>query len=214
MSDDGKAFWERTAGRYDLSMTLFGGPLEVMLPLVVEEVDGLERVLELAAGTGLVSAAIAPVVGELVATDYAEAMVAKLDDRVRALGLDNVRTRALDLYALDEEEQFDAIVAANVLHLLPDLDGALDAMTRALKPGGRLIVPTYCHDQTALAQVTSRVLGLVGFPGQRRLTLDRLTATLTGRGLLIRRSVLLGGLLPIGFVSVEATALTHDGDII
>ena len=101
-----------------------------------------------------------------------------------------------------------------MLHLLPDLDGALDGMTRALKPGGRLIVPTYCHDQTALAQVTSRVLGLVGFPGQRRLTLDRLTATLTGRGLLIRRSVLLGGLLPIGFVSVEATALTHDGDII
>ncbi|TNE87267.1 MAG: class I SAM-dependent methyltransferase [Deltaproteobacteria bacterium] len=203
MSDDGKAFWERTAGRYDLSMTLFGGPLQAMLPLVAEEVDGLERVLELAAGTGLVSAAIAPVVGELVATDYAEAMVAKLEGRVRSLGLDNVRTRTLDVYALDGEEQFDAIVAANVLHLLPDLDGALNAMIRALKPGGRLIVPTYCHDQSALARVTSRVLGLVGFPGQRRLTLDRLLAALIDRGLKERRSQLLDGLLPIGFVSVE-----------
>jgi len=214
MSDEGKAFWERTAGRYDLSMTLFGGPLEEMLSLVVEEVDGLERVLELAAGTGLVSAAIAPVVGELVATDYAESMVAKLDERVRSLGFDNVHTRTLDVYALDGADQFNAIVAANVLHLLPDLDGALDAMLRALEPGGRLVVPTYCHDQTALAQVTSRVLGLVGFPGQRRLTLDRLAATLTARGLKIRRSGLLGGLLPIGFVSVEAPALTHERDII
>jgi len=211
MQGDGKAFWERTAGRYDLSMTLFGGPLEAMLPLVVEEVDGLERVLELAAGTGLVSAVVAPVVGELVATDYAEAMVAKLDERVRSLGFDNVRTRTLDVYALDGEEQFEAIVAANVLHLLPDLDGALDAMLRALKPGGRLIVPTYCHGQTALARVTSRLLGLAGFPGQRRLTLDRLSGTLTERGLKIRRSVLLPGLLPIGFVSAVSGSSTVSG---
>lgn len=214
MSDDGKAFWERTAGRYDLSMTLFGGPLQAMLPLVAEEVDGLERVLELAAGTGLVSAAIAPVVGELVATDYAEAMVAKLEGRVRSLGLNNVRMRTLDVYALDGEEQFDAIVAANVLHLLPDLDGALDAMLSALRPGGRLVVPTYCHDQSALAWVTSRVMGVFGFPGQRRLTLDCLLAMLTNRGMRVRRSVLLPGLLPIGFVSVESDALTHDGGVI
>ena len=214
MTDDGKAFWERTAGRYDLSMTLFGGPLAAVLPLVAEEVEGLERVLELAAGTGLVSAAIAPVVGELVATDYAEAMVAKVEDRVRTLGLDNVRTRTLDVYALDGTDPFDAIVAANVLHLLPDLDGALDAMLGALRPGGRLILPTYCHDQTRLARVTSRVLGLVGFPGQRRLTLDRLEGMLTSRGMSVRRSVLLPGLLPIGFVSVESNALTHDGAII
>lgn len=206
MSDDGKIFWERTAGRYDLSMLLFGGPLEAMLPLVVEEVDGLERVLELAAGTGLVSAAIAPVVGELVATDYAVAMVDKLEDRVRSAGLDNVRTRTLDVYALDGDGDFDAIVAANVLHLLPDLDGALDAMLGALRPGGRLVLPTYCHDQTALARVTSRVMGLVGFPGQRRLTLTRLASLLTDRGLTVRRKELLSGLLPIGFVSVEAPA--------
>ena len=206
MPDDGKIFWERTAGRYDLSMLLFGGPLEAMLPLVVEEVDGLERVLELAAGTGLVSAAIAPVVGELVATDYAVAMVDKLEDRVRSAGLDNVRTRTLDVYALDGDGNFDAIVAANVLHLLPDHDSALDAMLGALRPGGRLVLPTYCHDQTALAQVTSRVMGLVGFPGQRRLTLDRLASLLTDRGLTVRRKELLSGLLPIGFVSVEAPA--------
>jgi len=204
MHDDGKAFWERTARRYDLSMWLFGGPLDAMLPLVADEVSGRERVLELAAGTGLVTAAIAPVVGELVATDYAEAMVAKLDERVRALGLDHVRTRTLDLYTLDGEERFDAIVAANVLHLLPDLDRALTVMTRSLRPGGRLIVPTYCHDQNGVGRVISRGMGWVGFPGQRRLTLERLVERLTAKGLRIRKSVLLRGLLPIGFVSAES----------
>ena len=201
MTDDGKAFWERTAARYDRSMLLLGGPLEAMLPLVAAEVGGLDRVLEVAAGTGLVTRALAPEVGAVVATDYAEAMVSRLEKRVRDDGLDNVEGRQLDLLDLDGSEQFDAVVAANVLHLLPDLDGALNAMVRALRPGGRLIVPTYCHDETAWSRATSRVLGLVGFPGQRRLTLGRLVEVIRAQGLEPRQAVLLPGLLPIGFVS-------------
>jgi len=199
MPDDGKAFWERTASRYDLSMMLLGGPLEQLLPLVAEEVSGLRTVLELAAGTGLVSEAIAPVVGDLVATDYAEAMVAQLQMRIGELP--NVRVCTLDVYGLDGAERYDAVVAANVLHLLPELDSALDAMVRALSPGGRLIVPTYCHDETALSRLTSRTMGLFGFPGQRRFTLDGLVSILSVRGLEVRRAQLLPGLLPIGFVS-------------
>ncbi|MCB9759095.1 MAG: class I SAM-dependent methyltransferase [Alphaproteobacteria bacterium] len=184
-------------------MLLLGGPLEAMLPLVVEELRGLDRVLELAAGTGLVTAAVAPVVGQVVATDYATAMVEKLEERVRVLGLDNVETRALDVYRLEATPPFDAVVAANVLHLLPKLDEALDAMVGALRPGGRLVVPTYCHDETWTARGVSRILGLVGFPGQRRLTLERLTDALESKGLSIRRAELVPGLLPIGFASAE-----------
>jgi ubiquinone/menaquinone biosynthesis C-methylase UbiE len=201
LKNDGRAFWERTAARYDRSMLLLGGPLEAMLPLVAAEVAGLDRVLEVAAGTGLVTRALAPEAGSVVATDYAEAMVARLENRVRDDGLDNVEVRQLDLLDLDGSEQFDAVVAANVLHLLPDLDGALNALVRALRPGGRLIVPTYCHDETAWSRATSRVLGLVGFPGQRRLTLAHLVEVLDAQGLGLRQAVLLPGLLPIGFVS-------------
>jgi cyclopropane fatty-acyl-phospholipid synthase-like methyltransferase len=182
-------------------MSLFGGPLEAMLPLVAAEVAGLDRVLEVAAGTGLVTRALAPEVGAVVATDYAAAMVARLEKRVRDDGLDNVEVRQLDLLDLDGSDRFDAVVAANVLHLLPDLDAALTAMVRSLEPGGRLIVPTFCHDETARSRVASSLLGLAGFPGQRRLTLVRLVEVLDAQGLRPRRAVLLPGLLPIGFVS-------------
>ena len=208
MIDSGKAYWERTAKGYDLSMRLFGGPLAAMLPLVVEEVTGLGHVLELAAGTGLVTAAIAPAVHELFATDYAEAMVQKLEERGEAAGWTNVQTRVLDVYALEQVPTYDAIVASNVLHLLPDIDRALDAMLGALRPGGRLVLPTYCHSETWLAQGTSRLLGLFGFPGRRRLTGDSLVSMLTNRGLNIRRVALLPGLIPIGFVSVELAPST------
>lgn len=200
-TNDGRAFWERTAARYDRSMLLFGGPLQPMVRLVAEEVSGLDRVLEVAAGTGLVTRALAPAVGSLVATDYARAMVDRLAERVRQDGLDNVTVRRLDLLELDGDDRYDAVVAANVLHLLPDLDAALAAMVGALAPGGRLVVPTYCHDETAVSRLTSRALGLVGFPGQRRLTLERLVGLLEGRGMEVRRAALLPGLLPIGFVS-------------
>jgi ubiquinone/menaquinone biosynthesis C-methylase UbiE len=202
----GRDFWERTAARYDTSMLLFGGPLEEMKRRVAEAVDGRSRVLELAAGTGLVTEAIAPVVTSLLATDYSAAMVAKLDGRLRAKGLSNVETRTLDVYELSEEAAFDAIVATNVLHLLPDLDAALAAMGSALRPDGVLVVPTYCHDQTAVARSISTVMGVVGFPGQRRLTLERLEELVTSRGFEVRSSALLPGLLPIGFVSAVRRA--------
>lgn len=201
MHDDGRDFWEHTAKRYDLSMRLLGGPLDAMLPMVTDEVRGMDRVLELAAGTGLVTAAMAPAVREVLATDYAEGMVAALDARMAMLRLDNVQTRQLDVYALVEHGVFDAVVAANVMHLLSDVDGAMATIRRALRPGGRLVAPTYCHDETVTSRLVSRVMALAGFPGRRRLTLDRLGALLRSHGFHVDKAVLLPGLLPIGFVS-------------
>lgn len=201
MEDDSKAFWDRTAARYDRSMRLFGGPLPRMLELVAAEVSGARRVLELAAGTGLVTAVIAPVVGELLATDYAEAMVSRVTQRARALGLTNVTTRVLDVYAMTElPGSFDAVVAANVLHLLPDADNALDAMANVLVPQGRLVVPTFCHDDSWVSRGVSRALGLFGFPGRRRLTVAGLAAMVARHGFAVTRQERIAGLLPIGFV--------------
>lgn len=160
MSDDsGRRFWERNAARYDRSMGLLGGPLPRTVSLVASAVSGAARVLEVASGTGLVSEAVAPVVGELLATDYAEAMVERT--RARVGNRANVRCEVRDLYDLGEPEgSFDAVVAANVLHLLPDLPGGLAAMRRVLRPGGRLVVPTYCHAQDTRARLVSGVLAL------------------------------------------------------
>ena len=51
---------------------------------------------------------------------------------------------------------FDAVVAANVLHLVPDLTGALAALRRVVKPGGRVIV----------GEQPNEGFGLAGFPGR------------------------------------------------
>jgi phosphatidylethanolamine/phosphatidyl-N-methylethanolamine N-methyltransferase len=199
--DAGRAYWERHASRYDASFKALDRPFARMLERTAEAVRGAPQVLEVAAGTGLVSAVLAPQVAELVATDYAENMVVLLAQRMRDRGLDNVRCERADIYALRfAPASFDAVVAANVLHLTPDLPGALAALRRVLKPGGRLIAPTFCHDQTALSWIVSRLLAITGFPGRRRFTVSTLCVSLRAAGLEITHSELIPGIIPIGYV--------------
>lgn len=197
---DPRGYWERNAHRYDVSATMLGKPLPRMLELVGGAVAGAGRVLEVAAGTGLVTGAIARSATEVVATDYAAAMVGVLERRVRAEGLANVRCEQSDLYDLAfDDSSFDAVVAANVLHLVPDVPRALGAMRRVLKPGGRLVVPTFLHDETALSWLVSRALAATGFPGQRRFTSRSLREALESARLRIDRFEILPGPIPIGY---------------
>ena len=194
-----RSYWERHAKNYDLSMKILGGPIPTMVARAAESVRDT-RVLEVAAVTGLVTIALARTAREVVATDYAAAMVHAVESRIRAEGLTNVRCEQADLYALPfEPGSFDAVVAANVLHLVPDLPGALAAIRRVLRPGGRLVVPTYCHDQTPFSWALSRVLAVTGFPAHRRFTSRSLETALRADGLTISRAETLPGVIPIAY---------------
>lgn len=182
MSTAGRAYWERHAARYDRVTRFLGKPVPRMLELAAGALRGSGRVLEVAAGTGLVTAAIAPAVGSLVATDYAAAMVQELEARVRAAGL----------------------VAANVLHLVPDLERALASLRRVLRPGGVLAAPTYLHRETIRAAVLSRLFALTGFPGARRFTARSLRDAVEGAGFRVRRAETIPGPFPIGHLDAIA----------
>jgi len=202
MSDRG--YWERHASHYDFSLKLIGGPFPRMLELVKAAVRGRARVLEVAAGTGLVTRVLADAAGQVIATDYASAMIEMLERRVREEGLSNVRCEQADIYSLRfGAGSFDAVVAANVLHLLPDLEGALAALRRVLDRGGKLVAPTFCHDQTWRSSILSRFASLTGFPSHRRFTAASLRAALEASGARIDRAETLPGLIPIDYV--EAT---------
>lgn len=201
---DGRSYWERHAKNYDRSMRVLGGPIPKMIELVARETNDVEDALEIGAGTGIVTVALARSAKRVVATDYAPAMLARLEERFRADGVGNVDIARANAESLDfRDRRFDAVVAANVLHLVPDVNAALQSMVRVLRPDGVLLVPTYCHGQTRLARIVSRALGLTGFPGRRRLTLAGLTDAVRNAGLRVMRTELLRGVIPIGFVSAR-----------
>ena len=200
MSD--RDYWERHARNYDASVRrVLGRPLPQMLDLASEAVRGKSKVLEVAAGTGIVTEAIARACDSVVATDYAAAMVESLERRVRDAGLENVACKQADIYALPYgADEFDAVVAANVLHLVPEFPGAIQALRNVTKPGGLLAAPTFCHDETRLSWLLSRLLAVTGFPGHRRFNFRSLKAALEDNGLQVVRAELIPGLIPIGFV--------------
>jgi phosphatidylethanolamine/phosphatidyl-N-methylethanolamine N-methyltransferase len=163
-------------------MRLLGGPIPRAIELTVEAAKGCEKVLEVAAGTGLFTIAVASrwAIGcrRLRRSDGGHALTEH-----RAARLTNVSCERADLYALAyPPASFDAVIAANVLHLVPNLPHALAAMRAVLRPGGRLIVPTFCHDEPPLSWLSSRVIALTGFPGHRRFTAISLSTELRHAG--------------------------------
>jgi phosphatidylethanolamine/phosphatidyl-N-methylethanolamine N-methyltransferase len=202
-SDRDRHFWERKAPQYDrVAKGVFGRPLPRALELTASGVSGAGTVLEVAAGTGLMTAVIAPRVRHVVATDYADSMLAILRERMKSAGISNVEVERRDIYALGySPDSFDVVVAGNVLHLVPDFDRALDALCQVLRPGGKLITPTFVHDETAVAWVASRVLAnVLGQPMHRRFTTASLRHALEQRGLRITRAETIPGLIPIAYL--------------
>lgn len=201
---DARTYWDRHAKNYDRSMRLLGGPVPRMIELVARSVAGAGEVLEIGAGTGIITVAVSRTARHVIATDYAPGMLARLEEHLRRDGVQNVETARADVDSLDfADGRFDAVIAANVLHLVPDMQSALRSMTRVLGPEGVLLVPTYCHGQTRTARLVSRLLGLTGFPGRRRLTMTTITNAVRAAGLRVTGTELLPGVLPIGFVSAR-----------
>jgi ubiquinone/menaquinone biosynthesis C-methylase UbiE len=194
-------FWDRNAHRYDRSMVLLGRPMAPMLRRLEEAARGTGRVLEVAAGTGIVTVALARTAREVVATDLSEAMLTELRRKVEGLGLTHVRCERADLTALPYASgEFDLVVAANVLHLVPDVGAALAELVRVVRPGGRVAVPTFCHGQSVFTRAASGLARLGGFPVRRKLTLAALAGAVEGAGLAVDRALLLPGVFPIGHV--------------
>ena len=192
------AFWATHARRYDRATLALNRNFAAMARNVAERVRGLE-VLELAAGTGLVTAELAKTAKRVVATDLSQDMLAILRRRLEAHGGGNVEVRPADATALPfAEESFDAVVMANLLHLLPDPRLALEEARRVLRPGGLLLAPTFCHGETFAARCVSRSLALAGFPIQARFRASGLADLLGAGGFEARLAGLLPGWLPLG----------------
>jgi SAM-dependent methyltransferase len=117
-----------------------GETTEAMLDLA--GVSAGARVLDVAAGAGGQTLAAARRVGAdgaVLATDIAPAILEYVERDAHAAALTNVAVRAMDAEALDVEPgTFDAAICRLGLMYLPDLAGALTAIRRALRPGGRL----------------------------------------------------------------------------
>jgi len=101
------------------------------------------RAVDLGAGTGFLTLALAGEVDEVVAVDVSPVMADALALHAAEWGLDNVRCLVADLALLDlPAASVDLIVSNYALHHLRDADKAalVRRAYRWLRPGGRLVI--------------------------------------------------------------------------
>lgn len=108
------------------------------------------RVADIGAGSGLLTVHLARAVkpsGRVVATDIDGAVLDLLQSRLAAVGLADVverRVVAAEQPGL-EPGAYDAILLAEVDHYFSDEVAWLKDATKALKPGGRLVISNRIH---------------------------------------------------------------------
>ena len=107
-------------------------------------VDSEATVLEVGAGSGVLTEALYPRVKSVLATDFAPKMIEVLQERMTALDATNVKFDVMDGQALDlEDDSFDAAAAAFALMLFPDRVKGFSELCRVLRPGGRVLVSAW-----------------------------------------------------------------------
>ena len=135
--------WDRVAPLYDVVVNTANRAVYAATGTAVARlIHPGDTVLECACGTGAITAAIAPTCASVVATDYSEGMLKQA--RKKLARFPNVVVEQADITDLHyADDSFDAVVAGNVIHLLPEPGDALKEIKRVVRPGGTIIVPTY-----------------------------------------------------------------------
>ncbi len=95
------------------------------------------RALEYGCGTGLVGLRLLPHLGHVLETDLSSGMLAVLEEKARAAGLDKIETQVLDLTTnTPPATRFDLIFSSMALHHIPDVAGLVRTFFSMLSPGG------------------------------------------------------------------------------
>lgn len=138
--------WDRAAADYERGWAAQLRPAQQLL-LDTAALQPGERVLDLAAGTGLVTFPAAEAVGSagsVVATDISDAMVAMLKGEAARRGLSHVSAQRAhaETYPFDDAS-FDAVLCGLGLMYVPDPAACLAGARRVLRPGGRFVAAVW-----------------------------------------------------------------------
>ena len=154
--------WDRVAPLYDLAVNTLNRRVYYGTGSAVARlIRPGDTVLECACGTGAIASAIAPACARVVATDFSEGMLKQA--RKKLARFPHVVVEQADITDLHyADDSFDAVVAGNVIHLLPEPGDALKELKRVVRPGGTIIVPTYMIPKKRAHTMFLRVISRFG----------------------------------------------------
>lgn len=147
--DEVRDTWDLVApgwDRYETELTRLTVAIRRRLLELLDPRPG-ETILDVAAGTGTLSLAIASAVGprgKVLCTDLSPRMVAAAHRHVRLAGATNISCEIMDAHDPNlPDHSVEGAVCSFGYMLMPDPSAALRATRRVLRPGGRLVLATW-----------------------------------------------------------------------
>lgn len=165
-------FWNKISPVYDLFENVYNRKVYKGTGIKVAEfIDKNDSVLECACGTGAITEEIAKKCRQVLATDFAEGMLKRASKKCRKYA--NASFRQEDITDIKcEDESFDKVVAGNVIHLLPEPEKALNELLRVVRPGGKVIIPTYINMTRDSSGFAVKFIEKLGAEFKRQFDID------------------------------------------
>jgi ubiquinone/menaquinone biosynthesis C-methylase UbiE len=112
------------------------------------KLQGHEHLLDVATGTGIAAAALAPTLprGKITGIDLSEGMLTQARVRAQSLGFDNIELHCMDMQHIDfDDGHFDGANCSFGLFFLPDMQTLLRHIASKVKAGGQVVACSFCE---------------------------------------------------------------------
>ncbi|WIO73499.1 class I SAM-dependent methyltransferase [Porticoccaceae bacterium LTM1] len=187
---DSKTFWDKKAEKYSRSPIKDQATYQKKLEITQDYLNSDSQLLEFGCGSGGTAIYHAPFVKHVVATDISGKMIEIAKQKAFEAGVGNVHFQQGTLDSLDvQDESFDTVLGLNVLHLLDDVDGAIQKVYQLLKKGGVFVSSTSLIGEVnrGFRWLISAMQLLGMAPYVSRFTKDQLIAKLKAAGFCVER---------------------------
>lgn len=202
VSNKGVWIWDKFAKHYSgfITRTLTDAYAE-LYSQIKADVNGVDSVLEVATGPGLIAFEISDLVNHIDAVDLSAQMIEVAKQTQRQKGIQNIDFARCDANNLPfADGKFDRVIASNLLHLLKEPNFALMEMKRVLKDDGKIILPTFCHGENFKSRFISFFMSISGFKAENKWSVAGYENYISTQGFRIIKLEVIKSKIPLAYL--------------
>lgn len=185
---DDKNFWNFCVFMYDFWHNLEHKSYKLVADNICRKIQGDEKILEVACGTGILTQEISRRYHGLnyTAIDYAQNMI-EICQKKRI----DVTFEIADATKLPyDSESFDIIIIANALHIIPEPSKVISEINRCLKNDGTIYAPNFLTPSTFKEKLILDIIRYFGYNVHNEFSYDSYINFLKSNGLEVNETAI------------------------